>query len=835
MLHPRPSRRAASIAARALLIFILHSLLFAPAHAELTVTQSRKLDPILRQAIERYEQGVSIDAPSRGLSASSALFAWPTDDGAEARIPCWIHFDPGASLPEWLEAKVSAPGRARSRMTVAQVERLASEEAVERIIASTRTRPLLDASVAEVGATWVHDPHGDPPVYGGYTGAGVLLGVVDTGVDLEHEDLRADGQTRLESLWDQTASALSAPSGFSYGREWSAAEINAGGSNERDTEGHGTHVMAIAGGDGSATGLGKPAYRFVGMAPQARLIAVKTDFYTASVVDAVQYIFDRATALGVPAVVNLSLGHHFGPHDGTEDTDRALAALAGPGRIIVAATGNEQALGIHAEGTYAASDSLDLTLQVDGYLPHAGANNDYLLIDGYYTQASPMSITVITPSGKLVGPIHPGAKVDQATVDGGVYIENDWVDPATEDRELFIQIYDKLASNSPVSGVWTLRVHGEAQAESTGELDLWIYQASLEARFLQGMSAEELISSPASSDSVIAVGAYITKKSWKSRNGNTYQYSGGPSIGESAPFSSHGPRRDGELKPDLCAPGMAIGSALSSDALVAEEYILDDGVHAVDQGPSMAAPHVSGLVTLMLQVHGPLSKSAALRVLRESARGDQFATGLPNPIWGAGKVDAIGATAQETGVVLNDVRISRNRDGTLLEWDVQVDAASLEFRVMRVDGEGNEELIAEVGPGPHYVLLDPPRANARETAYWLIALEAGRPLARFGPYVPIGDAPALDFDFPAPRPNPTRNGVSGTVRVPSEGRLRMEVMDASGRRVKSWELSAFGPGNIEYRWDGRLADARQAPTGIYWLRASIGMENRTHRILLLRK
>ena len=79
------------------------------------------------------------------------------------------------------------------------------------------------------------------------------------------------------------------------------------------------------------------------MAPNADIIAVKGgegSFSSADLVEGVQYIFKRADALGRPAVVNLSLGTLYGPHDGTEADEQAIDSLSGPGHIVVIAAGN---------------------------------------------------------------------------------------------------------------------------------------------------------------------------------------------------------------------------------------------------------------------------------------------------------------------------------------------------------------------------------------------------------------------------------------------------------------------------------------------------------------
>ena len=116
-------------------------------------------------------------------------------------------------------------------------------------------------------------------------------------------------------------------------------------------------------------------------------------------------------------------------------------------------------------------------------------------------------------------------------------------------------------------------------------------------------------------------------------------------LGEIAPFSSLGPTRDGRIKPDIVAPGMFITSARSR--LVPSSNNDPDQFHRVLAGTSMAAPHVAGIIALMLQYSPSLSAMQIASFLRETAREDSFTGLLPSggsEIWGSGKADARTAT-----------------------------------------------------------------------------------------------------------------------------------------------------------------------------------------------
>ena len=114
-------------------------------------------------------------------------------------------------------------------------------------------------------------------------GKGVLIGIVDSGIDYENPDFRnADGTTRIAALWDQTVETGLPPAGYNVGTEFTSQQINAAlqtaGHEERfrlvpsrDISGHGTAVAGIAAGNGR----GSQGGRYRGVAPEAELLIVK--------------------------------------------------------------------------------------------------------------------------------------------------------------------------------------------------------------------------------------------------------------------------------------------------------------------------------------------------------------------------------------------------------------------------------------------------------------------------------------------------------------------------------------------------------------------------------
>ena len=196
--------------------------------------------------------------------------------------------------------------------TLAELSRAAQ---VRRVQTKKVAQPHLDAALPDVGL--VAPNTGGRPV--DEDGTGVLVGIVDSGFDLSHPMFRdSAGRLRVDGLLDQT---LPDPREFTTD-QLERAWANGAGPGA-DESGHGTHVAAIAA--GSRFGA------LEGIASGARLLLVKTNYRDTDT--AVAWILAKAGS--TPCVVNLSLGHHFGAHDGTDAEERLHAELTGPGRSLL--------------------------------------------------------------------------------------------------------------------------------------------------------------------------------------------------------------------------------------------------------------------------------------------------------------------------------------------------------------------------------------------------------------------------------------------------------------------------------------------------------------------
>lgn len=234
----------------------------------------------------------------------------------------------GSALEDWRIVLLSG-GYAIVTLPQEEIDQLASLPQVEYVEKPKRLFFSVDAGRAASCISPVQT--GDLELFG----EGILVAVIDSGVDYFHPDFRKeDGRTRIVAMWDQTAvldddtGQRVPPSGFLQGLEYTEEDLNqalAANSREEalklvpefDAGGHGTQVLGIAAGNGRASGG-----RYRGVAPQSELIVVKMGMpkersfpRTTELMQAVEYVIRKAEQLGKPVVLNLSFGNVYGSHE----------------------------------------------------------------------------------------------------------------------------------------------------------------------------------------------------------------------------------------------------------------------------------------------------------------------------------------------------------------------------------------------------------------------------------------------------------------------------------------------------------------------------------------
>jgi subtilisin family serine protease len=515
-------------------------------------------------------------------------------------------------------------------------------------------------------------------------GRDVLVGIVDTGVDWRHDDFRkSDGSTRIVMSWDQTDNCAHPPPGYTYGCLWTEADINdALGSgppvDADDTDGHGSHVAGITAGNGLGTGNGEPAETYVGIAREARFIVV--DIFPDSGVscsdcdagDALAFIDQQASVLGMPASVNFSFGNQFYDHEDTDPWGQVIDTVTGPGiqgRVVTKSAGNSRDAPIHDTGVISTGTSNTHFFELPSYSPAPGVFNDLHVFNIWYPAGDLLTVQVTGPLGSSHSASTGDGFTGVGTVDGVIIID-DADSPMPNGKQFFTVELDDQLGTAPRSGTWTLRITGNSVG-SSGEYHMWTWYSRLGTSGLSGRwllpDLTTLISEPGNSAHVITVGGYVTKTEWENVLGGVTGYTPAPTIGDLLDVSSPGPTADGRLRPHIAAPGMGIASSLSStvSGSVDPLRVVTDGVHWVIEGTSMSAPHVAGCVALLLEANPCLDATATRSILAETARVDSYVTTPPNNDWGYGKLDIAAAVDR---VVMHVPDLTAQPDAQTFTW-----------------------------------------------------------------------------------------------------------------------------------------------------------------------
>jgi len=569
-------------------------------------------------------------------------------------------------------------------MTLSQdaLQKLASFDFVDHITAPKKLKPQLDESVPDILAnqvwTKVKDSSGNA-----VNGTGVIIGTVDTGIDSLHKDFYfSNGTSKILYIWDQSIEGTH-PDGFTYGNECIPNQIQAHYCPEFDgapwtsLPGHGTAVASIAASTGLASG------KFVGVAPGAYIISVKlADGYEDHVLDGFNYLVTKARELGMPLVINYSFGESTGSHDGTEPLELALTDLADQGTPIVVASGNDRNTDIHVDGRLGPGQHVAVTWS------NEAAKEGF--VDLWYSSLDTVVISVRTPRGDIVS--GPTSDTGVRTSDGNVIVSSD---QRKTGKEWYIDV-TPLPGNHLDNSVWTFVLTGVGIFD--GKWDAWTEPGKFTPSVDKinnpyVIDPFDTIDYPGTSRGVITVGSYETRYWWLGRctpciqfnNQNGYQgnwsfgqnYASG--VGDLAYSSGAGPTRDGRSKPEIVAPGVNIVAALATNIpLVSENHPnLDepDNSHGVWQGSSFAAPHVAGVIALMLQMNRYLTPNEIKNLLIEGARQDKFTGTLDarvgSPLWGWGKVNALTSTLDAP--TLYSVRVEMLPTAEELQANLTVD------------------------------------------------------------------------------------------------------------------------------------------------------------------
>lgn len=471
----------------------------------------------------------------------------------------------------------------------------------------------------------------DSPIFN-LTGEGVIVAVVDTGIDYTNPlFLKQNGTTKILSLWDQSIQMGPSPENANFGTIYTGEQINEALNSEDpfqvvpsvDEYGHGTMMAGIA------VGNDVPLENFYGVAPGGDLIVVKLrqakqslrDFFFIPegsicfqenhIMWAVQYCVGVARQYNRPLVICLGLGSSQGAHSGRSPLNLILNGIADlPDTVVVVPVGNEGNLGRHYYG------EIDPTIgnNTNTVELNVGDEDSGFTMELWGNTPGIYSIDILSPSGEYIPRIPPGIRVNrivsfifESTV---IYINYQTIEAQTGDQLIFIRF------ENATPGIWRFNVYGHGDM-ATG-FHIWLPMGDFitrETYFIQP-NIYTTILSPGTSQLPITVTTY------------------NPINNNLNVSSSRGYTRNNIIKPEIAAPGV--------------NYLAPTLDHnfAAFTGSSISAAHTAGVVALILEwatVRGNDPGMDTGEIKNHLIRGARRRPNLtyPNRDWGYGILDVL--------------------------------------------------------------------------------------------------------------------------------------------------------------------------------------------------
>ncbi|MFX0125548.1 MAG: S8 family serine peptidase [Candidatus Hodarchaeota archaeon] len=416
---------------------------------------------------------------------------------------------------------------------------------------------------------------------------------------------------------------------------------------EVDLQGHGTHVAGIiaAGYPGLTT--------FTGIAPNVTLLVAKAfndtvgSYLEGYVTDAIDWAVNEQVD-----IISISLSFFDDQfRDGSDLLDQKVEWAIQQGVFVVIAGGNYADKNTHAQDTLTAKSNSDFLWELNWMTddppieeirftilwryPHHNASFSLIMHDNLVISGIPKDGTIFA----IPDPLGTDSYVVYGHQSNGTRGTMKQYITIQKDSGQF-QDHDTIWT-SGLPAILTISDQGSANTQKNNSDQ--VYHVYLSNSLTDGngiytyftnqnqISPNYTLTVPATADSAIAVGAYVSADL---NLVDPYK------LGNVTSFSSRGPRIDQKLLPIITAPGEYLFSTKSKDEIlpITPLYFY----YEYKSGTSMAAPIVAGAIALALQVNPNLSQGQLLEILSDTSIRDAFVQNwgiTPNYVFGLGKLN----------------------------------------------------------------------------------------------------------------------------------------------------------------------------------------------------
>jgi minor extracellular serine protease Vpr len=443
--------------------------------------------------------------------------------------------------------------------------------------------PELFTSLAMIGADVAQSELG-------YTGAGIKVAVMDTGIDYDHPAFGGDGVARSNSTVFPTARVIKGWDfvGDAYNADDTSPSYNPNPSPDPypdDCNGHGTHVAGIVGANDPANGL-------KGVAPEVKFGSYRVFGCEGSTTDEIMLMAMERAYKDHMQVLNMSIGSAFSWPQAP--TAVAASRLVKKGVVVVASIGNEGSYGLYSAGAPGVGDDVIGVASYDNtnvYLPYFtvnGRNIGYMTMT--YSDPAPLSgdVEVVYVGRGCLNPV--STSTPPVPTGGDPYL----ADPAGKTAliERGVCSFAEKALRAINAGATAVVIYNNTSGVVAGTLGGSIGSpvpvvgiSKADGLFLRAQTAPIMMT-------------------WTDQQASFPS----PTGGLISSFSSYGLAADLSLKPDIGAPGGNIYST----------FPLEQGGYASLSGTSMSSPHVAGAAALFLQAH-PKTKAEDVRTYLQNS------------------------------------------------------------------------------------------------------------------------------------------------------------------------------------------------------------------------